>query len=234
MVECVTDDLTNALRREKRPLPVDARDLCVAHDGARLDGVDVVDAKRQHVLVADRVDDRVAVQLVAERLLRGAKVRVAARAGIRAEDRRAGEAEQVVLLECLGDSRVHAAELTAVTFVEDDDHVPVVDRVVAVLLDKARELLDGGDDDSRAGVGQLLGKHPRRGVRVRRALLEPLVLAHGLVVKVLAVDNEQHLVNVRQAACELCGLEAGEGLARPRGVPHVATGGATAELLVVR
>ena len=40
----------------------------------------------------------------------------------------------------------------------------------------------------------------RRGVRVGRALLEAVVLPHRLVVEVLAVDDEEHLVDVRQLA----------------------------------
>ena len=57
--------------------------------------------ERQHVPVVDRVDDRVGVQPVAERLLGRAQLRVAAAAGVLGEDRRAGEAEQVVALERL-------------------------------------------------------------------------------------------------------------------------------------
>ena len=62
------------------------------------------------------------------------------------------------------------------------------------------------------------------------ALLEPVVLADGLVVEVLAVDDEQHLVDVGEPRGELGGLEAGQGLAGPGGVPDVAAGGRGAEL----
>ena len=53
-------------------------------------------------------------------------------AGVVREDRRAGEAEQVVALERLRDRDVHVAELGAVALVEDDDDVAVVDRVALV------------------------------------------------------------------------------------------------------
>ena len=50
-------------------------ETCLSVDAVRqLDRVDVVDAERQDVLVVDRVDDRVGVQLVAERLLGGAQL----------------------------------------------------------------------------------------------------------------------------------------------------------------
>ena len=70
-------------------------------------------------------------------------------------------------------------------------------------------------------------------LRVGGALLEPLVLAHGLVVEVLAVDDEHDLVDVRQPARELGGLEARQRLARAGGVPDVAAGCDRAELPVV-
>jgi hypothetical protein len=127
-------------------------DLLVGQADRRLDRVDVVDAEGQDVLVGDRVDDRVGVQLVAEGLLGRAQLRVAAGAGVGGEDRRPGEAEQVVAAERLGDRRVHVAELGAVALVEDDDDVAVVDRVALVGGDEGRELLDGRDDDpSRSG-----------------------------------------------------------------------------------
>ena len=61
-------------------------------------------------------------------------------------------------------------------------------------------------------------------LRVGRTLLESVVLAHGLVVEVFAVDDEQHLVDVGELGCELRGLEARERLARAGGVPDVAAG----------
>ena len=132
MLEDVGDDLADPLGREQRLLGVDRGDLLVGDRLRHLDRVDVVDAERQHVLVGDRVDDRVRVQLVAERLLGGPQLRVAAARGVDGEDRRAGEAEQVVALERLGDRGVHVAELRAVALVEDDHDVPAVDLVALV------------------------------------------------------------------------------------------------------
>ena len=71
------------------------------------------------------------------------------------EDRRAGEAEQVVALERLGDRGVHVAELAAVALVEDEHDVAVVDLVALVAVDEAGELLDRGDDDPRGRVLEL-------------------------------------------------------------------------------
>src|SRR3546814_5923865 len=69
-----------------------------------LDRVDIIDAKRQHVLVVDRIDDGVGVQLVAECLARGPQARIAAGAGILGENRRRSE-ERRVGKECVSTCR---------------------------------------------------------------------------------------------------------------------------------
>ena len=74
---------------------------------------------------------------------------MAASSVLAAKSRRAGEAEQVVVPERLGDGGVHLAELASVALVEDEDGVPVehLARKVRV-LEVARELLDGGHADA--------------------------------------------------------------------------------------
>ena len=65
-------------------------------------------------------------------------------------------------------------------------------------------------------------KDVRRGVAVGTAFLEVVVFLHGLIVEVLAVDDEEHLVDIGQSRGYLCGLERGQGFAAARGVPDVA------------
>jgi hypothetical protein len=83
----------------------------------------------------------------------------------------------------------------------------VIDRVLLVLGDEAGELLDGGDDDADVGVFQLPLQHRGGRVGVGRAFLEALVLAHGLVVQILAIHHEQHLVDVRQPRASCAALK---------------------------
>jgi hypothetical protein len=73
-------------------------------------------------------------------------------------------------------------------------------------------------------VSELALQHRGGRVRVRRALLEAVVLEHGLVVEVLAIDDEQHLADAVEPGRELRRLEARQRLARPRGVPDVPAG----------
>ena len=127
---------------------------------------------------------------------------------------------------------VHVAELAAVTFVEDEDDVPGVDGVPAVALDEGRELLDGGDDDGRGRIVDLLGELACGLVGGDGSLGEGVIFADGLMVEVLAVDDEEDLVDPLHACSELCGLEGGEGLSRAGGVPDVSAGGDGARLVV--
>ena len=79
---------------------------------------------------------------------------------------------------------MHLAELGAVALVKNDHDVPAEYFMPAVHADETVELLDGGDDDPRVGVFELLFQLGRRGVAVGRALLEFVVLLHRLVVEV--------------------------------------------------
>ena len=56
--------------------------------------------------------------------------------GVLGENRRAGKAEQVILLEIPDDGRVHVPELTAVALVKDDDDMLVIDLVALILAHK--------------------------------------------------------------------------------------------------
>jgi len=198
VLERVLDDLAYPFRREERTFGVDGGDLFVGNAFRQLDGVDVVDPERQHVLVRNRIDDAVGVQPLAEGLLRGLPQRVSAATGVDREDRRAGEAKEVIALERPRDRPVHVAELRPVALVEDDYDVAVVDRVPLVRRDEGRKLLDRRDNDLCARILELLLEDASRGVRVRGALLEAVVLTHRLVVEVLAIDHKQHLVDVGQ------------------------------------
>ena len=93
------------------------------------------------------------------------------------------------------------------TLIKNDHYVLAVHRVTLVRLDERRQFLDRGDDDACVWVFQLLLEHCRRGVRVRGPLLEAVVLAHCLVVQVLAVNDEQHLVDAWQLRRQLRCLE---------------------------
>ena len=136
------------------------------------------------------------------------------------EDRSAGEAEELGVREELLDGLVVLAELRAVALVEDEDHPlvaellePLLERrpppsdvqllVLAVLVEGKPELLDGRDDDLVRVVVGFEAADKRRGIGVLldAVLLEPIELLAGLAVEVLAVDDEEALVNA------LVGLE---------------------------
>lgn len=182
VIEDIVGRQINAGRRFVGSLAVDVVDLLVLVLIALSYGLDVIHAEGKHVLVANGVHDRIGMQLVTEGLLGGAQVEIAAAAGIVGKNRRAREAKQMVVLEVFGDGHVHLAELAAMALVEDDDAMLRIDFVPLVLLDKAGELLDSGHQDAAVRVGQLPCEHCRGFAAVNRALLEAVVLAHGLVV----------------------------------------------------
>lgn len=121
--EDVARDFGYALGSSHGALSVDGGDLLVLNIVRHPHGVDEVDSERQNVGIVDGVNDGVCVELVTECLGRRSHRGVAAHSGIDRENRCAGEAEDVVVLEGFGDFRVHGSKLRAVTFVENQDNV---------------------------------------------------------------------------------------------------------------
>ena len=138
----------------------------------------------------------------------------------------------MIVAERAGDVGVHVAKLAAVALVEDEDDVPGVDGVSAVCFDEGGELLDGRDDDRGGCVVDLFGELSGGLVRGDGACGEGVVFLDGLVVQVLAVDDEEDFVDAFHASGELRGLEGGEGLSGTRRVPDVSSGSDGAGLLV--
>ena len=50
---------------------------------------------------------------------------------------------------------MHITKLAAVAFIENDNNLLVVNRMLLILFDKSRELLNCGDDNVRLSVAQL-------------------------------------------------------------------------------
>ena len=234
MREDILRHLTNALRRSERLFPINRAHLLVVDRLLALDRIDVVDAERQDIPVIDRIHNRIGVQLVPEELRRCPRRGTPRTCRIRRKDRRPRKAEDVVLLERLGDRRVHLTELRAVALIENQHHMLAIDRVRPVLADKIRQLLDRRHHNACAIVRKLAREHCRRCIAVRRALLEAVVLLHRLVVEILAVDHEEHLLDLRHRRGELRRLERGQRLARARRVPDIAAALDAPPRLVVR
>ena len=148
-------------------------------------------------------------------------------------DGRAGEAEEDGVGEGSLDGRQHVTEHRAMTLIHDeDDALAVYDLDVVrgdaiVLAVYAAHLLDGGDNK---GVGRVDARQPALEhlrvlglLDVLRLLREAAVLLERLRAQFYAVHEEDHLVGILGVGDELGGLEAGHRLARPGGVPDIAT-----------
>ena len=234
MIQNVLRDQGNPLRRLKGFPPVNVPDLLIVDIAVHVHGLDIVHAEGQDIFVIDGIDNGVGMELVAEGLFGGGVVRIAhGGTRIERENRRAGEAEHVVLSKVLHDGGVHVAKLAAVALVEDDDDLLVIDRMTGVLLNEGRELLNRRDNDMRRWVGELALEDLRGGVAVGSPLLKAVILLHGLVVQILAVHDKKHLVDKGKLGGNPGRFEGGQGLARAGGVPDIAAGGNAPVLAVI-
>lgn len=196
-------------------------------------GVDEVDSKRQNVGVVDGVHNGVCVELVPECLGRRSHRGVAAHSGIDRENRRAGEAEDVVVLEGFGDFRVHGSELRTMAFVENQDHMLCVCGMGFIFADEDIELLNCCNDNAHVWIFNLFLQDFRRRVTVGCAFLKTVIFTHRLIVEVFSIDDENDLVDIGECRGELGCLKTGQGFAGACRVPDVSAGGGGAGLLVV-
>ncbi len=126
----------------------------------------------------------------------------------------------MIVLEAPCNGQVHIAKLGTVAFVKYEDNVFFIDIVPLILSDEPIQLLYGGDNypifvriAPFVPIFKLPLQNPRRRVAVCRALFEAVVFFHRLVIKVFAVDDKQHLINIRQGGSQLRRFETGQGLA---------------------
>src|SRR3546814_1763729 len=76
----------------------------------------------------------------------------------------------------------------------------VIDRVLLVTGDEAGKLLDRRDDDARVGVFQLPLQHGGRGVGIGRALLEPFIFPHGLIIEIRSEEHTSELQSLMRTS----------------------------------
>ena len=233
MVQHVGNDFPHPFRRLQRFLLVDGFHLLVLHILLCMDGIDVIDTERQDIFIPDRIYDDIGVETVPEDLLGSRKPGIAVEEGIGRENRRPCEAEDVVFFEMLHNGCMHIAELASVTFVENHDHMFLINLMVRILLDESIQFLDGGDDDFRLRVGELLREDSCISISIGRSLLETVVLLDRLVVQVFPVHYEKDFIDIGKLRGQLGSLEGREGLAGARGVPDVAAACSSSVFLVI-
>ena len=96
--------------------------------------------------------------------------------------------------------------------------------LLAGLVERQAELLDGGDDDLVGVVLREQAPDQRLGVGVLfdAAFLKLVEFDAGLAIEILAIDHEQAFLDVRVVLQQRGGLERGERLAAAGGVPDEA------------
>ena len=98
--------------------------------------VNIVNAEGQHISVIDRVHDSIGMKLVPEGLRSCQQFQMFPPHNIFGEDRRASEAEQVIIFKHLDNFGVHIPKLAAVTLVKNNDTVLSIYGVASFFRDK--------------------------------------------------------------------------------------------------
>ena len=156
--------------------------------------------ERQHILIANSIDDGVGMQSFTKHLSGCHQVCLSCYIGIIREDGRSCEAKDIVLLELLRNGCMHLAKLTTMTLVEYHHYMLVVHIHIFVTLHKYGKLLDCGNDNMTGWIIQLSFQYGHISVAICGIFLEIVILSHGLIVQVLTVHYKQHLIYIWEFA----------------------------------
>ena len=158
--------------------------------------LDIIDTERENVLIVDSINDCIGMKLIAESLCCCAEIRILARTGIQSKDWRACKTEKMILPEFLCNRLMHITELTAVTFIKDDNDTLIIYSMGGILFDECSELLNSGNDNTAIGIFKLFFQNSCRCVAVSGTFFKAVILTHSLIVEILPVNYKQHLVDI--------------------------------------
>ena len=120
--------------------------------------------------------------------------------------------------------RWHSSKMKTIRLSRSGFEALDVVALCSAAVERQAELLDGADDDL---VGVVVGQQAADeragvGVLLDAPFLEAVELLAGLAIEVLAVHDEEALLDVGVVLQERGGFEGGERLAAAGGVPDVA------------
>ena len=202
MFKDIGDDFRNTRRSKQGRLCVDRFDLFILRATLAFNCVYKVYPEGQHISVVDCVNDGIGMKFVPEGLCSCSQVGVSAAVCIDRKNGRTGKSKDMVLLEVLDDLCMHFAKLAAMTLIEYQHNMAVIDRMLRILRDEVFKLLYGCHDDFiivgislAVFVFNLALQDAGASVAVGRTFFKAIILFHRLIVEILAVDDKQHLVD---------------------------------------
>src|SRR5690554_3388436 len=150
----------------------------------------VVHFELEHFLIANGIRDHIRVQLSPKHAGRGFGTQ-----GILRKDRCASKTKLIVAFKLFLQVLLRFAKLAAVTFIEDEHNLLIVNSQLAFALHQVIQLLNGGNDNLVIVFIQIALKAGGAVGTIHAIGREALIFLHGLIVKVFTVNHKEHLVD---------------------------------------
>ena len=150
MFEYIFHNVIDTFRRQQNPFPVDVPHFGIRNIFLFAHGTDIIDAKRQHIFIPYRIHYRIGMQSFAENLVGSHQIGTDGITGqIFCQNRGSGKTEGWYFLKLLVMAACISPNCDRVTFIENDDAMPIECRQILVFLIKYRQFLNSGNNDAR-------------------------------------------------------------------------------------
>ena len=113
-------------------------------------------------------------------------------------------------------------KLRAMTFIEDKNHLLIINWQFIFAFHQVIKFLDGGNHDFIIIACQVFFQFGGAGRAVYAIGAKASIFFHGLIVQIFSINHEKYLVNKRQCSSKSCRFKTGQCLAWACGVPDIA------------
>ena len=114
-------------------------------------------------------------------------------------------------------------KLGAMALIENENDLFLINGQIVFTFHQIIQFLNCSDDNPVVILLYIPFQAGRAFRPVDTIRREPLVFFHRLIVKILAVNDKEYLVNKVQLGCQSCCFETGKRFSRACGMPDIST-----------
>ena len=146
---------SDAFRSHHNLFTIDVPDHFVCDFFLHIHRFNIIHPEWKNIFIVDGIHNRVTVELVTKGLTCGKELRILGSARINRKNRCSCKTKQMIFLKILYNHSMHVPELTAVTFIKDNNNMLLIHFMSRILFYKCSQFLNCSNDNMCIRVFQL-------------------------------------------------------------------------------